>query len=319
MTNENTEFTPRQGVKKAQSLKIGVLGFNHAGKTLSALKLARGIAGPSGKIIVIDTHNGQSEEYVGHEDVGAFEVIDLRPPFRPLRCLEAVEAAVQHEAAVVIFDSASHEWDGDGGVLEFKEEIEADLLKRNKKVSINVWTKPKMQHKRFINHILGISQHVIMCIRMKQTIDPGSKNAVLGACCDGQLLYDLTMNLTIDRDTHAVKNARVGERYKECIKDGQLISNVHGEMMIEEANKGVVDKFGDQLRELEAAANRGGSALKAVMLRMKDGDTEAYRDLFVRPGLKDRLVSVAQSVDVKNLDDTDLNEGGEVDRSDYDR
>jgi len=45
MTQQN-EFTPRQGVKKAQSLKIGLLGFNHAGKTLSALKMARGIAGP---------------------------------------------------------------------------------------------------------------------------------------------------------------------------------------------------------------------------------------------------------------------------------
>lgn len=303
MTNE---FTPRPGVKKAQSLKIGILGFNHAGKTLSSLKLARGIAGPDGKIIMIDTHNGQSEEYVGHEDVGQFEVIDLRPPFRSLRCLEAVEAAVKHEAAVIVFDSFSHEWDGDGGVLEFKEEIEADLLKRNKKVSVNVWTKPKMQHKRFVNHLLGISQHVILCIRLKQTVDPGSKNAVIGECCDGQILYDLTMNFTIDRETHAVKNARAGERYKDCIKDGQLISNIHGEMLIEEANKGLVDKFGMQLAELEAAAQRGGSVLKATMERMKESDNEAYRDLFVRPGLKDRLVDIAKSADTKALSEEDM-------------
>jgi len=303
---QQSEFTPRPGVKKAQSLKIGVLGFNHAGKTLSSLKMARGIAGPNGKIIVIDTHNGQSEEYVGHEDVGQFEVIDLRPPFRPLRCLEAVEAAVQHEADVIIFDSASHEWDGDGGVLEFKEEIEADLIKREKGVSVNVWTKPKMQHKRFINHLLGISQHVILCIRLKQTIDPGSKKDVIGECCDNQILYDLTINVTIDRETHAVTNARVGERYKECIKDGQLIGNVHGEMLIEEANRGIVDKFGNQLAELESAAERGGSVLKTTMERMKNNDVEAYRDLFLRPGLKDRLVQIAKSADTKTLEDEDM-------------
>ena len=203
---------------------------------------------------------------------------------------------------MIVFDSASHEWDGDGGVLEFKEEIEADLIKRGKGVSVNVWTKPKMQHKRFINHILGISQHVIMCIRLKQTIDPKSKNSVTGACCDGQLLYDLTMNLTLNRDSHAVDDARVGDRYKDCIKAGQVIGNIHGEMMIEEANRGIVDRFAEQLSELEDAANRGGSVLKVTMERMKQNDKEAYRDLFLRPGLKDRLVYIAKSTDTKNID-----------------
>lgn len=298
MTEQNQhEFTPRPGEKKAQAIKAGILGFNHSGKTMSALLMARGIAGENGNIIVVDTHNGQSEEYIGHPEIGRFQVIDLKPPYSSLRMLDAARSAVKHGADVLIIDSFSNEWDGEGGVLQFKDEIEVRLRKNNKKVGPNVWTEPKAYHSRLVNYLLGLNIHVILCIRLKRVLDIESKKSIVSEICDNNLLYELTLNLTIDRDTHTVDQARVGLRYQDCVKPGQKVSSETGKLLYAEASKGHIDPYEKQLSELENAARRGRDILTVVKDRMKEKEFEAYRDLFSRPGTAQRLGSLAREAD----------------------
>ena len=290
----SNEFTPRLGATRAQSLKIGVLGFENAGKTLSALKLARGIVGASGTLVAIDTHNGQVEEYVGHEDVGSFYVVDVRPPFRPQRMLDAVKAAVDFGADAIVIDSMSHEWDGDGGVLDWAGEIEAEQERRNKKG--NIWTKPKMEHKRFINHVMGISQHVLFCLRLKNSTDSKGSTSVK-VSGDDSLLYDLTLHVELDRETHRVQSARVNDRYAELIGEGDLLNTSHGAALAKEAGRGVADPLRDGVAMLEDAARQGVIALRGACEAIKNGDNRRFAKLKAIPGLMDRLGELASEAD----------------------
>lgn len=106
-------FLVRKAVRKNLPLKIAVTGFSGAGKTYSALLMAKGLAG-GGKVALIDTENRRSEYYGELTD---FDICPLDAPFSPQRYVEAIKQ-LEKEYAVIVIDSASHEWDGEGGCLE---------------------------------------------------------------------------------------------------------------------------------------------------------------------------------------------------------
>ena len=54
----------QKAVRKRAKARIGICGPAGSGKTMSALKLAFGIVGPTGKIAVIDTENESASLYV---------------------------------------------------------------------------------------------------------------------------------------------------------------------------------------------------------------------------------------------------------------
>lgn len=294
-----SEFAPRKAVKRAQSLKLGILGLENAGKTLSAIKMARGIAGPAGSIVAIDTHNGQVEEYVGHDGVGQFQVIDVRPPFRPDRILSAFKAACDAGADVIVIDSMSHEWDGDGGVVDWVGEIESDLERRNKKTGVGVWKKPKMAHKRLVSHMMGVTQHVIFCLRLKHTTDTTGKKSV-DLAGDNHLLYDLTAHYALDRDTHLVSDVRVNDRYAGIVPQGALIENAHGAGLAKEAARGVETPHQAEIAALEDAARHGTTFLRAVCESVKSENNVTFATLKARPGFMDRLGELAAEADAKS-------------------
>jgi hypothetical protein len=286
------EFKPRPGAKRSQALKIAVLGPENAGKSLSSLLLARGIVGPKGRIIAIDTQGGQIEEYVGHESVGNFDVIDLPAPYTPDRFNSALNSAIQSGADCIVVDSATHEWSGEGGVLEMAE--------NSGKKGHQKWLIPKISHNRFVANILKSSVHVILCFRMKTSLNTQTNKKELSVIGNEELIYDMTLNFELDRESHTVKSAYLNDRYEGCIKRGQIITTVQGEALAGEASKGIVEPYSVELNELEQAARRGGSALKAAMDRLKHESFEAYTHHFTKPGFKDRLVEIALSADDAN-------------------
>ena len=88
-------------LKKAQrkqvKLRLNLSAPSGAGKTYSALLMAKGIVGEWAKIAVIDTENGSASLY---DHLGEFNVIDLQPPFSPERYIEAIDACINGGIAV---------------------------------------------------------------------------------------------------------------------------------------------------------------------------------------------------------------------------
>lgn len=152
-------FQLRQAERRQAKLRIGLFGPSGAGKTMSALRLAHGLA-PWEKIAIIDTEAGSADLY---SHIGPYNVMKLEAPFTPERYIEAIRACEQAGMSVVIVDSVTHEWSGVGGVLEI-----ADQLAVAAKNSFSVWNKLTPRHNRFIDAIITSPCHMIACARTKQ-------------------------------------------------------------------------------------------------------------------------------------------------------
>lgn len=164
-------FTFRPAKREAVGLLIGLAGASGSGKTFSALRLAKGLAG--GKpFCLIDTEAGRAKHYA---DQFAFDHGDLHAPFSPAAYAEAIGAADAAGYPVIVVDSASHEHAGDGGILDMQEaelaRMAGDDWKKREAVKMASWVKPKMEHKRMVQKLLQVRAHLILCFRAEAKIE----------------------------------------------------------------------------------------------------------------------------------------------------
>jgi hypothetical protein len=150
-------------------LLIGVAGGTGSGKTMSALLLARGLA--DGKPFAgIDTENGRMSHYADlFPDCHAKRIA---APFRPDKYADAIEEAQTAGYPVVVVDSASHEWYGDGGCLDWHDELMGGDQKKN----LAAWIEPKKAHKRMVTRLLQLNAHVILCFRAEPKVEAVKKD-----------------------------------------------------------------------------------------------------------------------------------------------
>jgi hypothetical protein len=130
------------------------------GKTYSGLLLARGLVGPSGKIAMIDTENRRGELYADDPAIGGYDVAQLEAPFTPQRYIDMIDAAEAAGYDAIVIDSGSHEWEGEGGVLD----MAVDIAKGGQP-KFGDWKVPKTQHKHLIQRLQRCKAHVVICLR----------------------------------------------------------------------------------------------------------------------------------------------------------
>jgi hypothetical protein len=100
-------------------------------------------------------------------DEHRFQHGTIEAPFRPVKYADAIAAAEKAGAAVVIVDSASHEWSGDGGCLDWHDEI----MGRDQKKTLMAWIEPKRSHKKMLTRLLQLNAHVILCFRAEPKVE----------------------------------------------------------------------------------------------------------------------------------------------------
>ena len=143
---------------------IGLYAVSGAGKTYSSLLLAKGFTGDMSKVGMIETESGRGEVFADDPMVGGYRVLSIREDFSPKNYGKAITAAERANLRVLIIDSASHEWEGAGGVLAMAAENQAG----GKKGPL-VWQQPKIDHAReFVLRLLQTPiALVIVCMRAK--------------------------------------------------------------------------------------------------------------------------------------------------------
>ncbi len=161
-------ITFRQVHRENVKLLIGIAGGTGAGKTMSALRVARGLSGGA-PFAFIDTENGRAKHYA--DLFPEMRHAEIHAPFRPMKYTEAIEAA-DKEFGVIVVDSASHEWAGDGGCLDWHDEI----MGNNEKKNMMAWIEPKREHKRMMTKLLQVDAHVIMCFRAEPKVEVVTEN-----------------------------------------------------------------------------------------------------------------------------------------------
>jgi hypothetical protein len=153
-------FEIQKAKRQKAKLRIGLFGPSGSGKSMSALKLAHGLVGDWDKVCVIDTENNSAHLY---SHLGDYSVLNIAAPYTPERYIQAIKAAEEAGFEAIIIDSITHEWAGEGGILEL-----ADSLGKDAKSSYTVWAKLTPRHNKFIEAILQSRAHVICCGRSKQ-------------------------------------------------------------------------------------------------------------------------------------------------------
>jgi hypothetical protein len=151
-------------VKKAQRqgarLLIQLSGVSGSGKTYTALQLAYGLAGNNAdKIVLLDTENRRGSLYANALPQ-PFNIIDFYAPFSPDRYIEAIEAACNAGAEVIVIDSVTHEWESEGGCEWIANQSR-----------FPDWKNAKRLHKRFMTYMLQCPAHIIACTRAREKVD----------------------------------------------------------------------------------------------------------------------------------------------------
>lgn len=164
-------FQFKPAIRESVGLLIGLAGGTGSGKTFSAMRLAAGIAGDK-PFAVIDTEAGRALHYA---DQFKFDHGDLKPPFTPQAYAEAILAADEVGYPVIVVDSMTHEWSGEGGVLEMHEDelvrMAGNDFAKQERVKMAAWIKPKMQHKKMVQRLLQVRAHLILCFRAEEKVD----------------------------------------------------------------------------------------------------------------------------------------------------
>lgn len=164
-------FQFKPAIRESVGLLIGLAGGTGSGKTFTAMRLAAGISGDK-PFAVIDTEAGRAKHYA---DQFKFDHGDLSPPFTPERYAEAILAADAAKYPCIVVDSCTHEWSGEGGVLEMQEaeldRMAGDDWKKREACKMAAWIKPKMQHKKMVQRLLQVRAHLILCFRAEEKIE----------------------------------------------------------------------------------------------------------------------------------------------------
>jgi hypothetical protein len=291
----------KRAVRENVPLLIGLVGGTGAGKTFTAMRLASGMS--DGKpFAVIDTENGRARHY---SDEFVFDCGDLHAPFKPTNYLDAIKAADVAGYPVIVVDSASHMWSGDGGVLDWQEaeldRMAGDDWKKREAVKMAAWIKPKLNQKSFTNGLLQIRAHVIMCFRAEMKIEMVKENGktVIHAkqsltgldgwipICDKNLPFELTTSLLFTADRPGIPQPiKLQEKHKALFPLNQQVNEESGKRIVEWARGGTSkQKNSATLKDVIAAIESASTpdemtASKNLVMTLCDDDKKIAGDAY---------------------------------------
>ena len=218
--NTTTSSSQLSGFQKAQRIvkkaRIGICGAAGSGKTLSALKIALGLGQ---KIALVDTENNSSVLYADRID---FDVLNIEPPFEIDKYIKAIHQAEAAGYDVLILDSISHAWAGEGGLLDTQGKLADGGMN-----SFTAWRKLTPQHNAFIEAMIRSKLHLIATMRSKmdyvvETNEKGKSVPKKVGLAPVQLEgmdyeFDIVLDLDLNHNAQSTKD-------RSSLFDGRLVS-----------------------------------------------------------------------------------------------
>lgn len=156
------QFVATDASQGEEHVSVGIVGPPFGGKTRSSLRIAKGMQDVrGGDIVLIDTEGGRARK---HAQAVAFKHVEFTPPFRSGDFLDAIKQQVNLRPAAIIVDSLSDEHEGEGGYLEWHDEM-VPKMGNNEWAA---WSKPKAARKRLITGLLQIKVPLIFTFRARE-------------------------------------------------------------------------------------------------------------------------------------------------------
>ncbi len=214
---------------------IGICGETGGGKTLTALYIARGMVKSASEIGFLDTENKRGTYYANKLD-GKFLIADLYPPFSPSRYAAAIKEFQDAGVKVLVIDSGSHEWEGEGGCEDIAHQ-------KMGKSGMDNWIGAKREHKKFMNVLLYSNLHVIVCLRAREKTDfkVPDKPVSLGIkpICEKNFMFEMTASILISSQGKTREFIKVPEFLMEAFNSSDEYLGIKaGKKIIEWVNTG---------------------------------------------------------------------------------
>lgn len=256
---EKFEFEPMEKTKS--KLSVAVYGPSGAGKTVGALKLAKGIQAqlyPNETLkdigLFIDTERRSSTKTVGRsvggEALEPLELYSFEPPFDIYKLADLINYAVTvKNKKIIVVDSYTAFWSGLDGILDRVAELDVELGAQKKQYG--AWSEKEIIKKKNIlkNLMTNAEAHLIFCFRAKTeyVLEPNSRGKMapkaVGVKEDMQqdVRYEFDAVISIDKETHEAQIVKDRIGYLEiretsgnpssplCIEDGKMLAKLASE------------------------------------------------------------------------------------------
>ena len=258
----------RQAEREGTKVIIGFCGTSGSGKTLTALYVARGMVDHPSEIGFLDTENKRGSLYADKLD-GQFMIADLFAPFTPNRYAQAIKEFQAAGVKVLVIDSISHEWEGEGGCIDIAD---APIM-RGKKMAD--WKGAKSEHKKMMRVALQCDMHLIICFRASEKTDFSNprepKSLGVQPICEKNMLFEMTASVMMYNQGSQQMHIKVPDDLKSAFGNGQgYIDQSCGQTIrgwVESGSK--VDKeFESYKNKMQIETEQGVEHLKSEWVKM---------------------------------------------------
>lgn len=272
----------QDAIREKQKALIGMVGTTNSGKSLSALLLAYGIINSMypnvtekekwAKIGAADTEHKRLLNYVGQEwygvKIGSFKYINFEPPFNTDRYNMAIKILKQQGVEVAIIDSLSHQWQGEGGVVETHGSMQGN--------SFQNWGKLAPESSKLVKGLTTQDIHVITTLRVKsdyviELVDGKNvpKKVGMKPIQKEDMEYEFDTVFSIDTD----HRARISKDITNIFEtDEFFITPEIGEKLYRYLELGVDVQAEERARREEEEANRKSNVAKIRELSSTDAN-----------------------------------------------
>lgn len=270
--------------RKKAKLRLAIAGTSGSGKTWSALEIATGMGG---KIAMLDSESGRGELY--GEDFN-YDVMRIDSPYTPEKYIDAIRTAERLAYDVLIIDSLSHAWAGEGGILSFVDKAGGNSFTSG-------WKQATPKQNALVDTIISSKLHIIVTLRTKSdyVIEKDEKTGKniprkvgLAPVQREGLEYEFTvfMEISSDHTAHITKdNTKLFDQ--KFIKPDKAM----GYSLMEWLTKGKesIDPFDMALEEIKNAPD-------ALSLR------EIYEPIYKKYGdNRDKLIKIISAKDERKI------------------
>lgn len=308
---QDSEFTYTKAYRENVNILIGLAGASGSGKTYSAMLLAQAL-GQGRPFRFGDTEGDRGLHYADQFD---FEHVPIKPPFHPKQFLDFIRETVARGFRCAVIDSTSHEWAGEGGILDMAA---ADPAK-----SPSNWIKPKAEHKKFVNGFLAAGINIIFCLRAHEKIrmekDPNNprRQVVIPMgwqpVAEKEFMYEMTISMTMDPKQPGIVNPELvhkcADQFKPLFMPGNYISAESGSGLAAWARGGEI-VFADRELWMRAreAANRGTIGLRDLRYSLSEDEAARLRPIGQELNRTARMADQNMLADIEKPSEQDSNE-----------
>lgn len=305
MPNGSNLFDIKPAVRENTPAFIALAGPSGSGKTRSALELAVGLAGPSGRILLADSEGRRALHYA---DLYKFDHVEWHPPFTPESIASLIDLAEGRGYTVLIVDSASDEFEGEGGLQEIAAATKDEF-----------WARTKARHKHaLVNRMRRSKIHLIFCLRAEERVriekvyDERKGREVTAVTplgwqpiCEKRFLYEVQSSFLFHPATDENPDApgrpipiKLYDIHAQFFPADQKITRAAGAELAKWCAGGVAPVAARDLPgEAEAAAAKGSVALSAFWKGLAQVDRRQIAHLIAVDGKPGPLALAAKAVD----------------------